>query len=492
MTSSVDQNVLSARLSEASSLRNAGRIPEAITAYQEVLAIEPDLPDSWYNLAWLLRRSGQPVAALKAYDQALARHISGPEEVWLNKGVIQADDLLNPEAAIQAYETALAFKEDYVPAIFNLANTHEDLGHAEQAMELYQRALDIAPTDAELLARIANMSRPESTAAPILKQVQDALKRDNIPATSRANLEFSLGKMLDVIGEYDSAFAAYERANKAAEADRPQNFPAFDSRKNDAIIDFLMAMPTPEKIDLPHSPVQPVFILGQFRSGSTLLEQILSGHSQVSTMGELPLLAQIGAEYFSPYPAKLADASNAEIAKARKEYIARLDTRLPGVTGIVTDKRPDNYFHIGMILRLFPEAKILHTVRDARDVCLSTYFTHLDPHQIHATDLKNIGYHYRAYEKLMSHWKTAAPDQILDVPYDALVRNPEQILQKVLDFIGLPFEQACLEFHKSAAPVKTASVWQVREPLYTRSSGRWRNYEKHLGPLLEVLNGETR
>jgi tetratricopeptide (TPR) repeat protein len=224
-----------------------GRIAEAIMAYQEVLAIEPNLPDSWYNLAWLLRRSGQPVAALKAYDEALARHITGPEEVWLNKGVIQADDLLNPEAAIQAYETALEFKDDYVPAIFNLANTHEDLGHAEQAIELYQKALDIAPTDAETLARIANMSRPVSTAAPILKQVQDALKRDDIPAISRANLEFSLGKMLDFIGEYDSAFAAYERANKATEADRPQNYPAFDPKKNDAIIDFLMAMPTPEK-----------------------------------------------------------------------------------------------------------------------------------------------------------------------------------------------------------------------------------------------------
>jgi tetratricopeptide (TPR) repeat protein len=492
MTSSNDQRQLSARLSEASSLRNAGRIPEAIAAYQEVLAIEPNLPDSWYNLGWLLRRSGQAVAALNAYDEALARDISGPEEVWLNKGVIQADDLLNPSAAIQAYERALELKGDYVPAIFNLANTHEDLGHADTAIELYQRVLSVAPAEAEALARIANMSRPESMAAPIVKQVFDALKRDGIPATSRASLEFSLGKMLDYLGEYDAAFAAYERANKASESVRPRNYPTYDPGRNAAFVDFLKTMPKPEKNDLPPSPVQPVFILGQFRSGSTLLEQILSGHSQVSTMGELPLLAQIGARYFSPYPAKLAEASKAEIIKARKEYVESLEARLPGITGVVTDKRPDNYFHIGLILRIFPEAKILHTVRDARDVCLSTYFTHLDLHQIHATDLKNIGHHYRTYESLMSYWKTAAPDRIMDVSYDSLVKDAEQIIHQVLDFIGLPFEESCLEFHKSAAPVKTASVWQVRQPLYTHSSGRWRNYEKHLGPLLEVLNGEAR
>nr|WP_321441089.1 sulfotransferase [uncultured Hyphomonas sp.] len=492
MTSSVEPNTLSARLSEASALRNAGHVSEAIAAYRDVLAMEPNLPDSWYNLGWLLRRNGQHSEALKAYDEALARNITGPEEVWLNKGVIQADDLLNPVAAIDAYEQALGLKEEYIPALFNLANTHEDLGHVEDAVALYQKILTIAPMEAEPLARIANISRPTSLEDEIVKRVDEARVRQDIPAASRASLEFAFGRMLDFLGEYDAAFAAYERANQASETVRPPNYPGFSPARCEAIVDALKAMPAPCPRNLPASTVQPVFILGQFRSGSTLLEQILSGHSQVSTMGELPLLSQIGAKRFSPYPAKLGEASEEDLADARRDYLAGLEARSPGISGMVTDKRPDNYFHIGLILRLFPEAKILHTVRDARDVCLSTFFTHLDLHQIHATDLKNIAYHYRAYEQLMAHWKSLAPGQILDVSYDALVDQPEQEVRNVLDFLGLPFEQACLEFHTSAAPVKTASVWQVREPLYTRSSGRWRNYEKHLGPMMEVLNGTTR
>lgn len=492
MTSSVDPNTLSARLSEASALRNAGRVPEAIAAYRDVLSMEPNLPDSWYNLGWLLRRNGQPSDALEAYDEALARNITGPEEVWLNIGVIHADDFLKPDAAIEAYEQALKLKEDFVPALFNLANTHEDLGQVERAVALYQKVLEIAPMEAEPLARIANMSRPTSLEDAIVKHVDEARVRQDIPAASRASLEFAFGRMLDFLGEYDAAFAVYERANQASESVRPPNYPGFDPGRSEAIVDALKAMPAPSPRSLPPSPIQPVFILGQFRSGSTLLEQILSGHSQVSTMGELPLLAQIAAKRFSPYPAKLADASEEELAYARGEYFKGLENRRPGLSGIVTDKRPDNYFHIGMILRLFPEARILHTVRDARDVCLSTFFAHLDLHQVHATDLKNIARHYRAYEELMAHWKSLAPDQMLDVPYDTLVNEPEQEVRRVLDFLGLPFEQACLEFHASSAPVKTASVWQVREPLYTRSSGRWRNYEKHLGPMMEVLDGKTR
>ena len=492
MASTIDPNKYAARLSEASALRNAGRVAEAITAYRDVLAIEPDLPDSWYNLALLLRRNGEPDKAIEAYDEALRRSITGPEEVWLNKGVIQADDLLKPEAAIAAYEEALKLNPAFVPALFNLGNTYEDLGDIEAAVEQYQKVLELAPMEAEPLARIANMSVPVSREDAIVQRVDAARVREDLPPAARAGLEFAFGKMLDQLGQYDDAFAAYERANRFSEAARPPGFPAFDPERNEAIVQALIDMPVPEPVDLPPSPAQPVFILGQFRSGSTLLEQVLSGHSHVTTMGELPLLVQTGAKYFSPYPAALNQAAPAQLAEAREFYFAGLTARRPSLSGIVTDKRPDNFYHIGLILRLFPEAKILHTVRDARDVCLSTFFAHLDLNQLHATDLINIGRQYRDYERLMAHWKTVAPDRILDVSYDALVSDAETEIRQALDFLGLPFEAACLDFHNSAAPVKTASVWQVREPLYTRSSGRWRNYESHLGPLMEVLNGETR
>jgi Tfp pilus assembly protein PilF len=493
MSSGVDPARYSARLAEASALRNSGRIAEAIAAYRDVLSIEPNLPDSWYNLAWLLRRAREPLQALAAYDQALARGVQGAEEVWLNKGVIHADDLLDSQSAIAAYTEAIKLNAGYVPALFNLGNTYEDLGDREAAIAQYERALALAPQETEPLARIANLSRPSTREDSIVKRVETALQRADLTPGARAGLEFALGQMMDRVGAYDEAFSAYARANRLSEAARPQGLPAFDAARHDAVIQSLMGMPADGTDQaIPAAPFVPVFILGQFRSGSTLLEQVLSAHSQVETLGELPLLPAIGAKHFSPYPAALATASHQQIADARAAYIEGVLQRRPGLTGFVTDKRPDNFYHIGLILRLFPEAKILHTVRDARDVCLSTWFTHLDHQQLHATDLMSIGRQYRAYERLMAHWKTIVPDRIQDVSYDALVTDAEAEIRRALDFIGLPFEAACLDFHKSSAPVKTASVWQVREPLYTRSSGRWRNYEKHLGPLMEILNGETR
>ena len=492
MASGVDPSRYSARLAEASALRNAGRVAEAIAAYRDVLAIEPDLPDSWYNLAWLLRRHGEPLQALDAYDEALRRSIGEPEEVWLNKGVIQTDDLHDAGAAIAAYQQALKLNPAYLPALFNLGNAYEDLGDREAAAAQYRRMLEIAPQAAEPLARLGNLAKPTSANDEIVRDIDAARQRADLGPDVKADLEFALGRLLDQIGDYDGAFAAYDRANRFSEAARPKDYPAFDPARHMAMVQSLIDLPAPAPMSFEPSAVTPVFILGQFRSGSTLLEQVLSAHSAISTLGEIPLLSQVAAQYFAPYPNGLAGASPARIAAARSAYLAGLQQRRPGLTGFVTDKRPDNFYHIGLILRLFPEAKILHTVRDARDVCLSTFFTHLDASQLHATRLENIGHQYRAYEKLMAHWKALAPDRILDVSYDALVSDAEAEIGRALGFLGLPFEAACLDFHTSAAPVKTASVWQVREPLYTRSSGRWRNYESHLGPLLEVLNDETR
>ncbi|MFT5776754.1 sulfotransferase family protein, partial [Hyphomonas sp.] len=204
--------------------------------------------------------------------------------------------------------------------------------------------------------------------------------------------------------------------------------------------------------------------------------------------GELPLLGMIAARDLRPYPQSLAKLSAAQADELRDAYLSGVALRLPGASGIVTDKRPDNFYHIGLILRLFPNARILHTVRDPRDTCLSNYFLHLSHAQPHAVDLAHLGHQYRAYQRLMAHWKSIAPGNILDVDYDALVRSPELEIRKVLTFLNLPFDAACLDFHNSRTPVKTASVWQVREPLYQQSSGRWRNYEPHLRPLLEALN----
>jgi len=477
------------RLAQASMLRESGKVPEAIAAYRAVLAEAPNLPDSWYNLGWLLRRAGDPTAAITAYDRAIGLNVSGPEEVLLNKGVIFADDLLDPAKAQDSYRAALAINPGYGHARFNLANTLEDLGDREGAASEYRTLLQQSPSEPEPLARLANLSKIDSPDDELVVQIQSALVRPDLPASARTSLGFALGRLLDQVGAYDRAFEAFKNANAQSLAARDPKQPDYDPARQDALVAALMSLPAPGPIT-PTSTgaLSPVFILGQFRSGSTLLEQVLSAHTAVTTGGELPLLGTIAARDLRPYPQSLANLSTARAAELRDVYLSGVALRLPGASGIFTDKRPDNFYHIGLILRLFPDARILHTVRDPLDTCLSNYFLHLSHTQPHALDLAHLGHQYRAYQELMAHWKSIAPDKIIDVDYDALVRSPELEIRKVLTFLNLPFDAACLDFHNSRTPVKTASVWQVREPLYQRSSGRWRNYESHLGPLLEALN----
>ena len=311
MASGVDPARYSARLAEASALRNAGRVAEAIAAYRDVLAIEPNLPDSWYNLAWLLRRAHESSQALDAYNEALRRGISGAEEVWLNKGVILADDLLDPDAAIAAYGEALQLNPAYLPAMFNLGNTYEDLGDRDAAAVQYRRMLDISPRETEALARLANLSKPASADDDIVRRVAAARIRSDLSFPQRASLDFALGRLLDHVGDYDGAFAAYDRGNRASEAARPPGFPRFDPARHDAVIQSLIDLPVPAPSVFEPASVTPVFILGQFRSGSTLLEQVLSAHGDVSTLGELPLLSSVAAQYFAPYPAALAGGAPA-------------------------------------------------------------------------------------------------------------------------------------------------------------------------------------
>ena len=179
-------------------------------------------------------------------------------------------------------------------------------------------------------------------------------------------------------------------------------------------------------------------------------------------------------------------AGAAAIAQWRQAYLDGLPA-LPSETRLVTDKRPDNFLHIGLIKTLFPNARIIHTRRNPLDNLLSLYFLHLDPGMAYALDLDDAAHWYRENLRLMAHWKALYPDDIFDVDYDALVREPRPVIERLLDFCGLGWEDNVLNFHRGRSAVKTASVWQVRQPLHARSSGRWRNYERQLSGRQELI-----
>jgi tetratricopeptide (TPR) repeat protein len=474
-------------LRRAAGLRQAGRWQEAIDAYERLLQAQPALPDSWYNLAWLRRCVGHYPGALAAYRQALDHGVGEPEEVHLNCAAIYADHLACPVEARAELEAALRLNPHYLPAWLNRGNLCEDCGDRAGAAAAYRQALVIEPEHPLALARLGGVHRASGPNDPVIARVQAALAVPALDAAQRADLGFALGKLLDEAGMFDAAFAAFVAANKASRAVAAAAGMRYDARTHERLVDGLIAnfaTPAPAAGDQPPSPC--IFICGMFRSGSTLVEQILAAHPQVTAGGELDLLPTLVRELLPP-PGHANPAIDARLLqRMRTRYREGVALLHPG-TKTVTDKRPDNFLHIGLIKTLFPAAKIVHTRRQALDNCLSIFFLHLDPSMAYALDLQDIAHWYGQYERLMRHWKKLYGNDIEDVDYDGLVAGPQPAIAGLLEYCGLPWDEACMAFHRNQSVVKTASVWQVRQPLYQRSSGRWRHYEKHLVALREAL-----
>jgi len=475
-------------LEKALRLEETGKPAEATAAYEALLEEWPDLPDAWYNLARLQKALGHYEAALASYNEALQRNAHSPEEVHLNRGVIFADHLRRDEDAERALTAALILNPTYVPALLNLANLFEDRGNRARARELYAAALAVEPGNSLALARLAGVSKASDAADPLIARLRAAVSRPGLPPTDKADLCFALGRLLDQARAYTSAFAAYSTANRAAREVTTATNPSarYNRARHEAFIGKIIAAFSSNGSAA--APVQepPVFICGMFRSGSTLAEQVLAAHPRITAGGELDIIPQLVATRLQPFPEAMAKCDTATLAGFAQDYHARLAALFAGAD-LVTDKRPDNYLYIGLIKAMFPTARIIHTVRQPLDTCLSVYFQHLS--EDYGCDLGDIGHTFQQYRRLMAHWKALYADDIFDFDYDAFVAEPKPALERLLAFLGLDFDERCLSFHAQESSVKTASVWQVREPLYQKSSGRWRAYESELSALKKQLAG---
>lgn len=480
-------NSIGSHLRHASALRGAGRFEEAIAAYRALLAVEPELPDCWYNVGWMERRLERPEAALAAYAEALRYGVKGAEEVHVNRGVIYLDDLNRIEDAERAFHTALSINPQFAPALLNLANLQEDRGARAQAADLYERLLEIDPENWEGLARYVNTKAVFVREDALIARVEAALARPDLEPAARASLGFALGRALDLAHDHGGAFDAYTAANRASSASASADAPRYDPAAQEGYVDALIAAFSSAAAPYFDEETPPtIFICGMFRSGSTLLEQALAGHPRVTAGGEIPALPLL-ARQLTPFPASAAGMApdrRREIADAYRAKVARL---YPGAD-LLTDKRPDNFLLLGLAKLIFPTAKILHTVRDPVDTCLSTYFLHLDHRMSYARDLDNIAHYYQQYRRLMAHWKALYADDVRDFDYDRFVRAPRETLEPALQFCGLDWDERCLTFHERESLVRTASVWQVRQPLYQKSSGRAQAYAAYVAPLREALS----
>ncbi len=466
----------------ANLFEKVGNPTAAINEYERILRRQPDLEIAHFNVARLYGRVNRYSEAIASYNKAVKLGIDHVEEVCSNMGVLYSE-MEEPDQAQEMFERALEIAPDYIDGIFNFAGHLEEIGDKDRALDYYERIQELDPGHWDSLARLAYPRAVTDETRGIVEKLEMAIqvaRRDNM-TTER--LYFALGKACDDLERYDKAAGAYAAANELGKA----RVVPYDSAMTEAAFSRLIELFDTDWIreKTGSSTAAPIFICGMFRSGSTLLEQMLGAHPVVTAGGEFDFLPRLVGSELAPYPRGMHEASTEKLQSVGKLYLSRVSERFPEFER-VTDKRPDNFLHLGLIKAMFPKSKIIHTRRGLLDNCLSLYFQQLGNNFSYATDLRNCAHYYQQQERLMDHWKSCVGEDIFAVDYEEIVEAPEPAMRKLLEFLGLEWDPQVLEFHKSRSTVKTPSLWQVRQGLYKGSSGRWRNYESLLGSLVEL------
>jgi tetratricopeptide (TPR) repeat protein len=468
------------------------RLEEAAVHYQEAIRLQPNFPQAHNNLGSVFLELGKVDEAIEHF--ALAVRLQ-PDYVdaYVNLGSA-LHQRQQVAAAVEAYLQLLRIQPHNALAHNNLAEAYLELGDTPQAQIHLREALRNDPAFVQPLLHLA-ANGFYSDAEPGIEQIKARIMDPHLSHDLASRLHFVLGYLLDLAGATDEAFDHFSRANALRRSVLKQNGTAYDARAHSQRIDRLIAFFSPEFFERTRGfglmTEVPVFIVGMPRSGSTLVEQILSQHSQVHGAGELKDVSRLVTEL----PAKLAAANsypeclaelNAATARDLGGAHLRELTRRGGSAARVTDKMLDNYLYLGLLAALFPRARVIHCKRDPRDVCLSCFFQFFKGLSF-TWDLDDLGRHYREYERLMAHWRTVLPLPMLEVAYEDVVADLESISRRLVAFCELEWEDRCVRFHENQRLVQTISRVQVRKPLYTSSVGRWRRYAAHLGPLLQAL-----
>lgn len=457
------RRALALRPDYAEALQGLGRVhlerrefDAAVAAAEAAVRLQPDSPDTHSTLGQVRTRLSDFQAAEAAYDRALALD-PGAAGALVGKGVLymeagrlaEAEDLFN--AALEAGQETL-------PARYYLTQVRR-----------------VAPGDANVEALAAAANNP-----------------DTLPELQATHVHFALGKASEDTGDFDRAFEHFSRgcALRHARGDYDEaalatTFERLRRTLDAERLDALRGHGNPSEL--------PIFVLGMPRSGTTLTEQILASHPDVHGAGELYDLMQIASRSTledgatRPFDENLANLDGAHVAAWARDYVTGLQARAPEARRI-TDKMPANFFLVGLIHVMLPKARIVHVQRDPLDTCVSCFSRLFHHGQEHTYDLRELGRYYQRYHALMAHWRAVLPaGALFDLSYESLVADPAREIPRLIAYCGLPWNDACLAPHEHRRTVRTASVTQVREPVYTTSVSRWRRFERHLGPLVEAL-----
>jgi len=522
-----DEIILRQRVIAKRSIQN-GDLDQAEMCLRTVLRLEPGDRATHVQLAYIFREKKFHELANSIIEQSVAQgdtraesleineiqtmiqiytNLSDIKNSWkwfevLRNRIDPASPLLDhwagfiylhdnkPDQAAARLRTALEKAPQDSDSMNLLATILVAQNRKEEAVQLIERALEIAPDDAWLYSQLVALKYYKSPDHPHIIHMTNLVELEDLPRPARRRLHFMLGQGFNDLKMYDLAFHHMRSGNELE----------YQHKDISGLVEFVdltikgfdrEALATMAAYNRAPATRTPVFIVGMPRSGSTLVEQILGSHPSVQTCGEsgaIPDLAEtLALEQGGRYPECLLSLTGDSIEKTAREYLDEIGGQADKTKSVYVDKQLFNKFNLGLIFILFPNAKIIHCKRDAIDTCLSCYFQHFLS-LIWMEDLKTIGLVYRQYERMMAHWHAVLPIEMLEVQYESLVADPELWTRRILDYCGLPWNDECLHFDRNPRIAWTASQYQVKSPIYATSVERWRNYEKHLGDLVELFH----
>ncbi|MFT6509232.1 MAG: tetratricopeptide (TPR) repeat protein [Parvibaculaceae bacterium] len=469
--------------------RQMGQLPAAVAAGRKATALDAKDTVAFYNLGIALGDSEAYNDAVMAYKHA-TKLMPGHSQAFNNMGAA-LEKLGKKDAALKAYTEATKQDPLNAEAQNNRGAIHSENGNLDEARAAFAASIDANALFSEAHFNLSTLKKYTEGDPHVAALEQVAKTQPPMEQEARARFFFALGKAREDLKRYPEAFEAYRLGNQLIRATYE-----YSEEKTRKIIDHIIKTHDAEHMAATQSTAAanplPIFILGMPRSGSTLTEQILASHPDVFGAGELSdfdiVLNEVAQErYQMPGLDAALKYTADDFEEIGKRYMARLKKHAPRAKRIC-DKMPANFMYIGLINRALPGAQILHTRRNAMDTCLSNFTRHFTSTMNFAYELSELGHYHNQYRRLMDYWDTALPEgTVLDVDYEKVVEDIEAEARRIIDHVGLDWDPACLAFHENKRTVKTASIAQVRQPIYRNSLERWRSYEQELQPLQNVL-----